>query len=531
VKTKIFILSMMVLACLSKNVFALCLVDDVGCLAPYILPLYGNGVREWAPVEGKVVSAGNTISYRIKFDSASTYILRTYGEGVFGLDIELVEKYGDDGYSSPRLHLDEIRTTFPSSANARKDTNFIDFLTNWGSGTENNAVFVRNAEEIEPDTYYWVHFIFQENIPDRVTIQPNIQITVDTDWMLIFGRTFEFLSESSYWISQSEYYVLESDSYVQFQATSNGSVDVCWENKTTSYLCSESNPTAPAGIEATTDTENGSSAIEPISVVPSFETNPIDTEDSGIPTKNSSVKVREIKISDDDDEMISHSLIKEPSQKYHIHSVLENTGDDDAYDIELQYWISENKTFGDDDDEYLASDWIDQIDAGESHEDRKTQDESGNQLRTPNQEGLFYIFAIVIVHEDNSANISDINDDDEYSKLTVKEYIPPPPPMEIKITDPSSGEKWKTDKNHSVNWGTTNVPKGSHVKIEYYLYEKNKWYVLDDSTPNDGEKNWDMENKPYRDIIKKDTDAKIRITVVEYPEISIEVKFKIDHKK
>jgi hypothetical protein len=253
--------------------------------------------------------------------------------------------------------------------------------------------------------------------------------------------------------------------------------------------------------------------------------------DNDIPTKNSSVKVREIQISDDDDEMISHSLIKEPSQKYHIHSVLENTGDDDAYDIELQYWISENKTFGDDDDEYLASDWIDQIDAGESHEDRKTQDESGNQLRTPNQEGLFYIFAIVIVHEDNSANISDINDDDEYSKLTVKEYIPPPPPMEIKITDPSSGEKWKTDKNHSINWGTTNVPKGSHVKIEYYLYEKNKWYVLDDSTPNDGEKNWDMENKPYRDIIKKDTDAKIRITVVEYPEISIEVKFKIDHKK
>ncbi|MCK9379069.1 MAG: hypothetical protein M0P97_02910, partial [Candidatus Moranbacteria bacterium] len=93
------------------------------------------------------------------------------------------------------------------------------------------------------------------------------------------------------------------------------------------------------------------------------------------------------------------------------------------------------------------------------------------------------------------------------------------------------GEKWKTDKNHSINWGTTNVPKGSHVKIEYYLYEKNKWYVLDDSTPNDGEKNWDMENKPYRDIIKKDTDAKIRITVVEYSEISTEVKFKIDHKK
>lgn len=261
----------------------------------------------------------------------------------------------------------------------------------------------------------------------------------------------------------------------------------------------------------------------------------IDYEDEdwsgGTPTKNSSVKVREIQISDDDDKMISHSLIKELSQKYHIHSVLENTGDEDVYDIELQYYISEDKIFGDDDDKYLASDWINQIDAGESYEDRKTQDESGDQLRTPNQEGLFYIFAIAIVDADNSANISDSNDDDEYSKLAVKEYIPTPPLMEIEITNPSSRERWKTDRSHSINWKTTNIPRGSHVKIEYYLYEKKKWYVIDDSTPNDGKRNWDMEDKPYRDIIKRDSDAKIRITVIKYPKISNEVKFKIDHKK
>jgi len=247
--------------------------------------------------------------------------------------------------------------------------------------------------------------------------------------------------------------------------------------------------------------------------------------------KNSSVKVREIQVSGPNDDMISHNLIKEPDKQFHIHSNLENTGDDAAYDIELRYYISKDKTFGDGDDEYLASDWIDHIDAGDFHDDRKKNDESGDPLRTPDVEGEYYIYAIVIVHDDNTANKSDNKDGDEYSKITVEEYIPPPPPMSLKITDPSSGEKWKTDRGHSLDWDTTNVPKGCHVKIEYYLYSTKKWYTLDSYTNNDGSKGWDMEDKPYRDIIKKDTDAKIRITVVEYSKVSQEIKFKIDHKK
>lgn len=244
------------------------------------------------------------------------------------------------------------------------------------------------------------------------------------------------------------------------------------------------------------------------------------------------VKVKHLELSDDSNRYSEHHLEKEPDVRYHIHIEVENTGDDPAGNVEVRYYRSHDYTFGDSDDEYIASDWIDEIQGGELLQDRKTEDSDGEPLRTPDDLGEYYLYAKIINHDSGQKYISNKDDSDEYANLTVKEYVPPPPKMSIVIKDPVGGT-WKTDREHSIDWDTTNVPKNTTVKIEYSLNGGDSWYSLASSTKNDGSKGWDMEDKPFRNIIKKDTDkAKIRITVNEFPKISVtSPKFKIDHKK
>jgi hypothetical protein len=245
----------------------------------------------------------------------------------------------------------------------------------------------------------------------------------------------------------------------------------------------------------------------------------------------SNVKIISIGLSDDGNNYPSHVLEKTPEARYHIHIGIKNEGKHAAKNIEIQYYLSSDKIFEDKTDEYIASDWIDFIGAGEKHQDRKTKNNNNKPLKTPEDVGEYYVYAYIINHGDGTSDISSKDDKDKYGNLTIKDYIPPPPPKRITVTDPTGGT-WKTNRKHTINWKSENLPKSSHVKIDYSL-DSNNWYLLTDNTPNDGEKSWDMQDKPFRNIIKKDTDkAKIRITSVEYPKISAtSPRFKIDHKK
>jgi len=99
----------------------------------------------------------------------------------------------------------------------------------------------------------------------------------------------------------------------------------------------------------------------------------------------------------------------------------------------------------------------------------------------------------------------------------------------ITITDPSSGEKWKTSSNHTIDWISQNIT--GNVKIEYSIDGGSKWYVIDSSVSNNGSKGWKMGDKPFKDIIKSDTNnARIRITSLTYPSVTATIAFSIDHK-
>jgi hypothetical protein len=106
----------------------------------------------------------------------------------------------------------------------------------------------------------------------------------------------------------------------------------------------------------------------------------------------------------------------------------------------------------------------------------------------------------------------------------------PLPPKVIRVTDPSPGEEWDTDSDHTVNWETENISKSDHLWIGYSVDDGASWHTLDDSAVNDGSKNWDMEHD-YN--LCDDTDkARIKIYLISDPQVSVvSERFKIDHKK
>lgn len=108
------------------------------------------------------------------------------------------------------------------------------------------------------------------------------------------------------------------------------------------------------------------------------------------------------------------------------------------------------------------------------------------------------------------------------------------PQRTITITDPVDGETWSTGPNidHTINWESQNIGSSStNVRIDYFY--KGTWRTLTDNTPNDGSKVWNMEDSPYDTIITSDdSNARVRITSVEYPAVSDETSsFTINHVK
>lgn len=114
-----------------------------------------------------------------------------------------------------------------------------------------------------------------------------------------------------------------------------------------------------------------------------------------------------------------HSITVESGQsfKFDIETKIENKGEGDTDDdIEIEYYLSEDKDFDKGDDIRLGKDVIDELDSGKDHEDHK------RNLQAPSKTGTYYIFVYIDYDKDEehkSNNYSSDSDKDEYAVLTV----------------------------------------------------------------------------------------------------------------
>jgi hypothetical protein len=134
---------------------------------------------------------------------------------------------------------------------------------------------------------------------------------------------------------------------------------------------------------------------------------------------------------------------------------------------------------------------------------------------TPSVVGNF-VFKLTVT---DAGNLSDYDDAPVTSDIF----------RSITITDPTWGEEWDTDDDHSINW--TSIGLDPQERLEIILDYHSDHYFIDSDTPNDGEKDWDMEKDPWDDIIKNDDRAAwIIIRSKRYPCIETKVQFQINHK-
>ena len=230
-----YIIAFLVLCLCVPSASALCFIQDVGCLAPSVLPGYSpenTSTREWSAYMGITFGYGNRIITRVRFDQEAVNILRSNSN--FGIEIESVLKGPHKD-----IELDRVETTFPLNANAGRDTPVLDSYTN-DPNSRNVAAHVLYAGSIVPGVDYFVFFVFKENLPSSgiEVSTTNLQITVDMN----YGDFMSNLAvESIPYLDQFQYYVLETDRHASFVAYpsggSSGLPGVCWTSKTASATC------------------------------------------------------------------------------------------------------------------------------------------------------------------------------------------------------------------------------------------------------------------------------------------------------
>ncbi len=131
------------------------------------------------------------------------------------------------------------------------------------------------------------------------------------------------------------------------------------------------------------------------------------------------LNVKRVEISQAGKNDWKHSITVESGQsfKFDIETKIENKGDGDTDDdIEIEYYLSEDKDFDKNDDIRLGKDVIDDLDSGKDHEDHK------RNLQAPSTPGTYYIFVYIDYKKDEehkSNNYSDDGDTEEYAVLTV----------------------------------------------------------------------------------------------------------------
>ncbi|NCC44807.1 MAG: hypothetical protein EOM18_14810, partial [Clostridia bacterium] len=217
------------LLCFPQQATAVCLLQDLGCIAGWYLDT-NSPEREWTSYSGHVYSVDNVIIVRLRFDDEAIGILKS--NPFFGLEVEAMLK-GENR----NIGFDKALSTFPSGAKVGYDTNVLDFATN-DPNTMVRSIHVLKPQVLEANTNYYVTFVFDNDLPeDGVEFMLNLQITMDVNW----GGIYEVFIEMYPWLDQFQYYVLETDSYEYqegtFKVYPNGNEGLCWDNKISNYLC------------------------------------------------------------------------------------------------------------------------------------------------------------------------------------------------------------------------------------------------------------------------------------------------------
>ncbi|MFZ4700584.1 MAG: hypothetical protein ACOYMG_11100 [Candidatus Methylumidiphilus sp.] len=183
-----------------------------------------------------------------RFDGES---LRTLQHPLdFALEVDVAEIGGN------RLRFNEVRTTFPVSAQPMVDTSLSDSSNGMG-------VRVIHLQDLKPNIPYYVYFILKDPLPpDGVAIDPTFQITANTGIVSTAVRVASpmlppvatalfdlaaFLTPAL--IDQYQYFVLQTDGYVNkndkkeldfpWRVYPDGHEGVCWTSKQGSFVCDQ----------------------------------------------------------------------------------------------------------------------------------------------------------------------------------------------------------------------------------------------------------------------------------------------------
>lgn len=399
----------------AQTASAVCYITDVECIADEVLSGYDpnpDSEREWSSNDGIITAFQNKITARIRFDQESINILKSNGD--FGLEVEMVVS-GNDFDS---VQLDRAISSFLYLAHAGSDTTVCDSGTN-EEGTKVFAIRLLNLSDLEANVDYFVLFEFEENLPDGLKIQSNLQITIDMYSIHYGGFMLDWIS----WFDQFTYYALETDSYYPFWVNQEEFTGVKWDSKSGSEVFSSASE-----IEVTEDLQHdpdedpaGGSEIDGIT-----DSNPedsfIDSGDIGTTPNGPDANVKEVELSNYGADSYHHTLTIETGQSFDVRLRITNKEDEDINYFEVFVHRFPDKDFDEDNDySYGREEEDDTLHDGGSTAKHRT-------CTAPTTPGTYYIFGYINrvdgadggEDQDWNNNYSRNDDLEEYGVLIVK---------------------------------------------------------------------------------------------------------------
>ena len=119
------------------------------------------------------------------------------------------------------------------------------------------------------------------------------------------------------------------------------------------------------------------------------------------------------------------------------------------------------------------------------------------------------------------------NDLGESTKVKSS-YISIALPPFITVTNPTTGDNWRSTDTKHITWQANNFTILGNVKIEYTMNGGSTWKTIESTTANDGSRYWSMCKSATTDS----SNSYIRITSLSYPSaVGYSQKFTIDHAK
>jgi hypothetical protein len=427
------VLVFFVLCLAVSNASAFCFLDDVECLAYYILPGYNpdesapDGFREWSSSNGIVIANKNKITARFRFDEASMIVLKHNHN--FGMEVEMVfsgENRGD-------VKLKNVFSSFPYSSHAGEDTTVCDTLTNLGSGTKVFAIHLLNLEELEAETDYFVTFEFEANFPvSGVFVKPGLQVLVDMNYL---GALPDSVIEWIPWFNQFQYYALETDHYKEFGIHPDEFNGVKWISKKSSETFGPRSKTEViADLGGQDPDENLEDGVEVLGVTDSNPENSVypgespenSTPGTTDPTPDIDVHIDKVTASHQGEENYQHVTNIYLGEEVRMEVDIENKGDEDIH-VDIEYYRDDNKSFSFSDSHKVGEDNDVKIDHGTRNNGQPENVIEHKQHITFPAVGTYYLYVKVTTNGDSDKSAS--SNTREYAKVIVSEFVEEPVPV------------------------------------------------------------------------------------------------------